>query len=543
MTNTTSASDDSINFSEYFHILRKSWLLALVIFILIIGAAYLYSVKAPKVYQTRSLVLVTSQDQSSYLLGQSLAPKVDIETQKNIIMSSSVMTPVYKEMKGGDFKVAVNSIKNSNVIEIIVESSTPGNAMKAANLIADSYVEYSRKARQEDAEGVSLFIQQQINAYQKELDQLNMQAVAYEKKRKTSNVTVEEEMAYESLKQAIAAKEKLYNYLLSKREEVNIIAKESLGNVKIIEYAGLPQQPVRPNFLLNMALGIILAFMGGIGAAFIRYSTIRTFRSINEIEEAIGFTVIGTIPRVKHKDLFASREKNKVLLFFKILFTRPGRIVRYLASLPRKTDYFILDYHPTGAFADNIRMLKTNLLFNTRERNIKIIAVTSPEEKDGKSTVASNLALDFTYAGKKVLLVDANLRNPRLDQVFKIKSGEKGLSDVMLGEAKINDVIRKTNFKNLFVITAGQRREFSNELLTSESIRELCIKLKASTADIVIIDTSALMHAESVTIAGHSDTVLLVSAYDKTTREASLKAKEALKRIKANVAGIVINFY
>jgi capsular exopolysaccharide synthesis family protein len=545
MTNNPSAAEESINFSDYFYILRKSWLLAVIIFILIIGAAFIYTTTAPKVYQARSLVLVTTQDQSSLLLGQSLAPKIDIETQKEIIMSSSVMGSVYSSMGRSEFKVIVNSIKNSNVIEIVVESTSPGDAMKAANQISMSYVNYTRKARQDDAQEVSLFIYQQIAAYKRELDQLNLQAVAYEKKKKTTNVTTEEEMAYESLKQAIAAKDKLYNYLLSRGEEVNIMAKEGLGNVKIIEYASVPQAPVRPNFLLNMALGIILAFTGGIGAAFVRYTSIRTFRSINEAEEALGASVIGTIPRLKQKEFIASSPKGKSRFVFlaELLFTRPGVFFRDVFMPKVRGDYFILDYNPTGQFADNIRMLRTNISFNIKEKDIKLIAVTSPDDKEGKSTIASNLALDFVYAGKKVLLVDANLRSPRLSQVFKMKDDEPGLSDIILGEAKINDVIRKTSYKNLFMITAGQHREFSNELLSSESIKDLCTKLKASTADIVIIDNSSLQHAESINMAGHSQAVLRVTAHDKTPRESALKAKEVLRKVKADVMGVVINYF
>ncbi|MBN2459682.1 polysaccharide biosynthesis tyrosine autokinase [Candidatus Woesearchaeota archaeon] len=543
MTTTNQSADDSINFSDYFHIIGKSWLLAVIIFIVILGAAYAYTTTAPKIYQARSLVLVTSQDQSSLLLGQSIAPKTDIETQKEIIMSSSVMGPVYFSMGMSEFNVIVNSIKNSNVIEIIVESTSPGDAMKAANGIVISYVNYTREAKQEEAQEVNLFIYQQIAAYKSELDQLNLQAIAYENKKKTTNVTSDEEMAYQSLKQAIAAKEKLYDYLLERGEEIGIMAKEGLGNIKIIEYASLPQEPVRPNFWLNMAFGVILAFIGGIGAAFLRYTSIRTFRSINEVEEGMGHSVIGTIPRLKHSQLTAPKGKSSFIWFVETLFTKPGVFFRDIFGPKVKGDYFILDYSPTGPFADNIRMLRTNILFNLKEKDAKLIAVTSPEDKEGKSTIASNLALDFVYAGKKVLLVDANLRNPRLDQVFKIKSDEKGLSDIILGDAKINDVIRKTSFKNLFIITAGQHREFSNELLSSEAIRELCSKLKSSTADIVIIDNSSLQHAESITIAGHSQAVLLVAAHDKTPRDSAFKAKNVLKKVKADVVGIVINFY
>ncbi|HJX05873.1 MAG TPA: polysaccharide biosynthesis tyrosine autokinase [Candidatus Nanoarchaeia archaeon] len=543
MTNNPSETEESINFSDYFYMLRKSWGLALLVFIIIMGAAIAYTLLSPKIYQSRSLVLVTTQDQSSILLGQSLA-KTDIETQKELIMSSSVMNSVYAVTQGQmDFNVIVSSVKTSNVIEIKAESSSPTIAMKVANQVAISYVNYTREARKDDAKEVSDFISRQLTTYKVELDALNLKIIAYENKRKISNVTVAEELEYQSLKQAFNAKEELYNYLLSRAEEVNIVAQEELGNVRIIEYASLPQQPVRPNVLINLSLGFILAIIGALGIAFLRFGTIKTFRNIEEVESGLGLNVIGTLPWLKHYQFTSPKGGGGAAYAIETAFTKPIAFFRTLFTSKGKGDYFILDYTPEGPFADSVRMLKTNIAFGMKEKDIKLISVTSPDDKDGKSTVATNLALEFVYSGKKVLLVDANIRNPRLEQVFKQKTDEAGLSDIILGEAKINDVIRKTHYKNLFLITAGQHRDFSNELLSSESIKELCAKLKNSTADIVIIDNSSLRHAESINISGHCQAVLLVMAHERTTKDSALKAKNVLRKVKANVLGVVINFF
>jgi uncharacterized protein involved in exopolysaccharide biosynthesis len=255
MTNT---AEEEIEFSDYFAMLRKNWLLATVIFIIILGAALIYTFTATKVYQARSLVMVSSLDQTAYLLGGTFAtaPRVDIQTQREIVLSMSVLRPVYNQISDSPFSISVEAIKDSNVLNIMVESPNPSTAMRAANKVAESYVNYTLETKKQEATEVNKFIDEQVVLYKTELDDLNKQVIAYKNK---TNMTAEQQIKYQSLQQAIAAKEKLYNYLLSRAEEIGIMAKETGGNVRIIESAYLPLAPVKPNVPLNIAIGVILA--------------------------------------------------------------------------------------------------------------------------------------------------------------------------------------------------------------------------------------------------------------------------------------------
>ncbi|MBW2991372.1 polysaccharide biosynthesis tyrosine autokinase [Candidatus Woesearchaeota archaeon] len=505
MTKRTDA-EDSFEMSEYHQMLKKNWILAIIIFLVIAGAVVAYTFTAPRIYQARSLVMVTSQDQTLLLLGNTLS-RIDIETQKEIILSASVLNPIYREFGIQAFKITAQSIKDSNVIEIRAESQNPMIAMKVANGVAESYVNYVQETRKQDALEVNSFIAEQIETYKTELDVLNTQVVYYTVKKDSENqtLTLEEELAYQSLLQTIAAKEKLYNYLLSKGEEVGIVAKEKSGHVKIIEYADLPTIPIKPNVILNFGLGLVLAIIGSIGIVFLKETLRNTFKSIDEVEAEFGPIVMGTIPK------------------------------------SRKRARAFLDFLSDRVFAENMRVLKTNLMFNLKDKDIRFISVTSPEE-DGKSVVASNLALELAKSGKKVLLVDANLRKHELDKRLKIKGGEMGLSDVIQGKIKLNNAIKKTSRKNLFFLPSGKSKVWPSELITSENIKEILTKLRSSSVDVVIFDNASLKYSESIVLSANSQGVLFVIAFDKTKKDMALKARAALSKVKANIIGVVVNF-
>jgi capsular exopolysaccharide synthesis family protein len=541
MTNTT---EDNVELSDYFTMLKKNWLIALIIFLVIMGAAILYTVRSPKIYLARSAVMVSTQDQTAYLLGSTFAnaPRTDIQTQRAIVLSSSVLNPVYSQPEEASFKITVNAIKDSNVLEILVESQGPYTAMRVANKVAESYVNYTRESKKQEALGVNAFIEEQIAQYRTELDVLNMQILAY---KNNKNLSVSEQVKYQSLQQAQAAKEKLYNYLLSRAEEVSIVAKETGGSVKIIEYAQPSMNPVKPNVLLNLALGFILAIICSMGMVFAKESLRKTFKDITAAEEAFNSTIMGVIPRIKRGECTYEGKADftdQVSEFAK----NPVRSVRKALSSKKveKREYYMVDHNSEGPFAESIRMLRTNIMFYIKEKNIKLISINSPQKNDGKTTIAINLAMEIAREGKKVLLVDANLRNPVLNRVFNIKEDEEeGLSEVIRSEAKLDKAIKKTSHKNLYLLSAGKHNHVPGHLISPEKLKEVFKQLKASDFDVVLFDNTSLKYSESVSVSASSQGVLFIIAHDKTNKDLALKSKATLAKVNAHVIGLVINFY
>jgi succinoglycan biosynthesis transport protein ExoP len=506
--------EESFELSDYFSMLKHNWILAIIVFVIILGAAIAYTLTTPEVYQARSLVMLTTQDQTSYLLDQP-AEKANLQTQKAIILSMSVMNAVYAtEDMSVPLTVNAEPIKDSNVIEIIVESPNTLTATRIANKIAESYVNFSIESRKQSAVEVSSFISEQLKSYKTEIDAINLQILVY---KSNTNRTMDQELAYQSLLQTVEAKDKLYNYLLSRGEEINIASKERSGFVKIIEYAAIPVRPIKPNVPVYIAIGFILACIASIGVVFIKYSFKKTYMNPRAVEEEFGNLVIGTIPKLRIRD-----------------YAKPD---------PKKGYNLVFDYKPHAPFSEGIRTLKTNLGMYMREKNIKLISFTSPEEGDGKSLIASNIGLEMAYEGKKVLLVDVNMRKPRLNRLFLVKKSELGIIDVLLGNTNLNDVINKTPYKNLSFIPAGSLSRSSREIISHEKIKELFSKLKSLNYDAIIIDSPSIKYSESLIFSSHSQGVLLVVSVNKTNKESAVKTLEVLKHVKANIIGVVINFF
>jgi len=578
---------------DYWNISKKYWKLGILVFILIFGAIITYTFLAQPVYDARSLVMVTSQDQTSVLLGSTIA-RIDIETQREIIMSASVLESIYSEYGIDDFEINVEPIKNTNVIEINIEAKDAESAMKIANKVAEAYVFFTRESKRQDALEVEEFINEQLKEYQKEIDELTLQSGDYEVKKGNLELEIEnienlisdynnnrniykkelevltikvqnfesesglstaDKLEYEAAKeeiiekeslyndavlksrvysemltskqqelldlassdeannkgltQNIAAKQKIYDYLLSRGEEVGIVAKEKGGNVKIIEYASLSRFPIKPNFILNFALGILIAFIASISAVFLKDSIKNNFRNKKEIEERIG-PVIGNIKKIRRKQM-----------------------------LP----YQIIGYESVSSFRDDINRLRTNLLFRIKDKKIKMISVTSPGKGDGKSTIAANLAISLAKSGKKVIIVDTNLRRPILGRAFQIKDKEPGLTDVITDSAKLDKVIkiRKTIQDNLFLLPAGQQMDTNHNLLATDKMNDICGKLEASDFDYVIYDNTSLKYPESLSMCANSGGVILIITTE-TDKETAEEAKAELEKANSNLIGVVVNF-
>ncbi len=494
--------EEEIKLTDFMFVVRKNIGWILLVFIIVLGsvAAYTFT-KAPK-YEAISQVLVTDQDQMSLLL-QKAGSRIDTGTQVEIIKSDAVLSPVYQKVPG-IYMIDVLPSADSNVIQIRVTSENPQVAQDAANGIADSYLSYSVESKKEEAESISGFISEQITAYQIELDALNSEILVLES---YTSRTVDQEMKYQALSQQRDAKEELYNYLLSRREEIRIAAKETSSNIKVIQYAGLPFIPISPNVPMNLVIGVILGLMASLGFAYIKETMRNTFRDVKDIEEIFGSSLLGSVPYTSH-----------------------GR-----------NSYLSL-HHSGNQFTESIRMLRTNVLFYLKDKNMKMISVTSPQKGDGKSTLSVNLALSLAQNDSKVLLIDADLRNPTLDKMFsKVKSGP-GIADIILSGVSLQDAIQKTQQKSLDFIPAGTKSAFPSELYGSNRMKAVLGDIKKMKYDVIIFDTASLEYAESSVLSADIEGTLLVVGYDKTNRGATEASKKTLKNIDVNVFGVVVNF-
>jgi capsular exopolysaccharide synthesis family protein len=498
--------EEELEFSDYYQMVRKNLGLVVLIFIICVGAAIAYNAFSPTVYEAKASVYVSSVNVDPILYQQQMA-RYDIETETEIIERTIIPQAVAADPKIAYTDIIITPIQQTNIIEIKVMSTNRRIAQESANSIAELYYEYSLEQKKADSERIVTLLSTRLEDFKQEIDALETQILSYEA---IENKTAEQQAQQSSLEQMQAVKIELYDYLLKRKEEESILSTEPSSNIRIIELSELPMFPVRPRIVLNLLIGIFLGLIAGVGAAFLKEYAKDNYRSLKDIEKDFGPIVMGTIPKA-------------------------GKRV--------KNTYIVQYRRPESRFSESIRMLRTNLMFYLHDKKIKLISVVSPQEKDGKTTTAANLAVSLAQNKIKVLLVDANIREPMLKYVFKIKKGAKGLTDVILGNEALEKAISKTELDHLYFIPAGEPNSSPSELLSSNKMKEICAKLKKMDYEAVIFDNSSLEVSETRFMAANTEGVLMVLRANKTRRENAQKAKGALDKVKANIIGVVYNFF
>jgi succinoglycan biosynthesis transport protein ExoP len=275
--------------------------------------------------------------------------------------------------------------------------------------------------------------------------------------------------------------------------------------VSLVEPALKPIDPIRPRTRLNITLGLMLGLMLGVGLAFLREFLDRTLKTPEQLEEAVGAPVVGTIPPFK-----------------------AGKQPIPVAEQPRT------------AAAEAFRKLRTNFAFLGVDRPSLCCVVTSPAAADGKSTVAANLAIALAQAGQRVAIIDADLRKPSLHKLFRL-SQQVGTTTVLLDHADVHDAIHHLGPDLPSVLTAGQLPPNPSELLGSRRMGDLLTELQAA-YDVVLMDCAPLLPvADPMVVSQFADGILLISRAGTTTRDQAHAAKQACAKAGAAIFGTVLN--
>lgn len=311
---------------------------------------------------------------------------------------------------------------------------------------------------------------------------------------------------YGILKREIENHQNLFNALISRTSEQSITEKAQNINVWVVEKAQVPQIPSKPNKKRNILLGIIMGLFGGIGLAlFIEYLD-NTIKTPDDIEERYNIPVLATI----------SQSKNKIESLYKVVIDEPS-----------------------SALAESFKSLRAPILLSSSDSPPKAILITSMAPKDGKTTIATNLATAIAESGSEVLLIDCDLRRPMLHKIFGIENN-KGLSTFIAGTSDIK-IVQNVQSRNLSIITSGPIPPNPSELLISKRLKELVQVLKDK-FDFIIIDTPPLISvSDTLTVSKIVDASLIVTRFGKTTYEMMNHGLKQMAGIESKVIGTVIN--
>lgn len=254
-----------------------------------------------------------------------------------------------------------------------------------------------------------------------------------------------------NLKRRFLVNEKIYSYLLEKRSESAIIKASTISSNRIIDRAIEPQKPIKPNKKLALGLGAGIGFLLGIVLAYFKSMISDKIESKEDIERLTTVPVVANIPHIK-----------------------------------KGADNVVVLKETKSLVAESFRTLRTNLQFMMKNSD-KIITVTSTIASEGKTTVAVNLAAIISIAGKRCVILNLDMRKPTLYKRFKL-SNSKGVSTYLAGKSLLYEIIQKSLYENLDVITSGPIPPNPSELINSEEFKELIRRLK-DIYDVIILDT------------------------------------------------------
>ena len=333
------------------------------------------------------------------------------------------------------------------------------------------------------------------------------------------------EIDYRRLNHDRDNKTKLYEIVLQRLTETDLTRMLKTTHVRVLDQALLPTTPVSPNVIKNVLTSLVAGLLLGLAVAFFASRLDRTVRSV-EMVEGLGMTVLGVIPHLTGPEAKADPEP------------KHGGATRPTAP-PRRSDMVVFE-EPMSPAAETFRMVRTNLAFMSQDAPLRSLVVTSALPLEGKTTVATNLATSLAQYGRSTLLVDADLRRPRVHRVFGIDKGV-GLTSLMVGDATLREAVRSTQIDGLSVLPAGPIPPNPSELLHSAAFGRLKEDLLAN-FDWVIFDSPPMgAVTDAAVLAPQVDGVLLVVRAGRTTRDSILSAKKQLDSVSARLVGSVLN--
>lgn len=490
---------------DYLQVLRRRWWIAAVITVAgVVGALTLSALQTP-LYQAQSRILV-QQRTSSVLFdpqtGQALKPDLATEIELQLLTSQRVRE-VAVERLGRPAAIRASVTGNGTVLTLRANDPAPEAAAAEANAFAQAYLDVRRELAVSDYQTTADAVSAKMADIQAALDSVSAEVASAEA---TGNAAV-----LPGLRREEAALISQKDTFQSQLDQLLVSADLAQGGgPQVIATAIAPREPFRPTPVRNGILGGLAGLLVGVGLVFVVDHLDDSIRSKEDIETATGgLATLALVPRV------------------------PGwrnRTEPQVASLE----------HPHGAAAEAYRTLRTSVQFVGIDRPMKVVQVTSPRAQDGKTTTIVNLAVAFARAGKRVILLDCDLRRPRV-HAFLGLDNEIGFTSVLLGDTELSEALRQTEQKQLVTLTAGPVPPAPSELLATRAAIEV-IGLLADHCDLLLIDSPPVLPvSDALLLSSHVDGVVLVSAAGNTQRREVARAAELLAQVDAPVIGTVLN--
>ncbi|MCC6147931.1 MAG: polysaccharide biosynthesis tyrosine autokinase [Anaerolineaceae bacterium] len=570
---------------QYIAILkRRAWLLIIGLVVFSI-ASYIASQYLTPVYQATTKLLVSRPPDSktsefTYLSDQQLA-----QTYIQLLTTEPVLTAVGSQL---DYKIEPEQIggqliRDTLIIRITVDDNDPVRAANIANGLVQVLIEQNEiiqssrfsaseqslqtQLKQVENQIASLQqdiaaeseeslkhqqdeVQKQITALQNEVLQKQQEITAIGGSNDPASLSPEQHLALQEkkltleqlqstlkfyqqislnlissgntvagtgtdtsrldqMRNTLALYQQIYSNLLGSYESVRLARLSTTPNIVPVEVAGIPEKPIRPRPLVNAVLGGLIGLLLVLGIVFLIEYLDDTVKSPEDIKALMNVPVMAFVGDM------GNRRKNN-----------------------DKPEIYVT-VQPRSPVAEAFRTMRTNIEFSGLDKPIKTLAITSPSPGEGKTTISVNLSATIAQSGKRTMLVDADLRRPKVHRFLAVPN-RIGLSDILVSQRPIQTALRSWRNTLLSVIPSGVLPPNPSELLASKRMRDFIEEAKQM-ADIVIVDSPPILVSDTSILASIADAVIIVINPGQTQRDAAWATYEQLKRVNANVIGVVFN--
>jgi succinoglycan biosynthesis transport protein ExoP len=502
---------------DYLQVVRRRKVLIALSALIVLGLSLTVSVTQSPRYAAGAKLLIRPRSAGTVFSGSAAQSNVNseraVETEIEVIKSDPVRALV-REKIGSAPSVEVGPVGNTDVVTIRAKSTDPGRAPVVANAYADAYIDFRLKQAVDEFSSASNEIRNRITDLNRQLDNLGSQlagaptCVSQQATPDACTQRANVEQTTTSRRATLLAQISTFQQRL---DQLQVDSELTRTGVVLITPASRPTEPFAPKPVRNAILGGVLGLFVGFGLALLREHLDDSIKGKEDFERAVpGTAVLGLIPIVPD---WKAREE--------------GRVVSIT--------------EPNSTAAEAYRILRTSIQFMGLDRAVRIIQVTSPNASEGKTTTLSNLAVAFAASGLRTVVVDCDLRRPRLHAFFDV-ANTTGFTSVLLGEVGLTKALQPVpGQERLLVLASGPLPPNPSELLSSRRAAELFQTL-SSQADVVLVDSPpCLPVTDALVLSQRVDSTILVTTAGTTTQKAAARAAEMLLQVKAPLAGAVLN--
>ena len=486
---------------DYLVVLRRRMWIVLLAGLLVGGVAFGLSVRQSPVYQASARLLIGTS-QTVFESGRQTPG--DVQTEIERLRSVPVQDAVRDKIGGQAPPVSAIQVGTTQVMQLTTEARTSRQAADFANAYADAYITYRVTQAVDQFEKAVVPVQARLDSIEAEIRPLQeaIQAAPIGRDRDAKNI---------ELGPRINALLSVQTTFKSTLDKLQVDAALKSGGVELVAPAAVPRSPVRPTPTRNGLLGLAVGLIFGTALAFVFEHLDDSIKGKDDLERALpGLPVLGLIPLIPD---WKAKEDSRLIS--------------------------IID--PTSPPAEAYRILRTSLQFLGLDTKVRLIQITSPNAQEGKTTTLSNLAVAFSSAGLRTIVVDCDLRRPRLHQFFGV-SNEIGFTSVLVGTSGLAKALQPVpGQERLLVLASGPLPPNPSELLSSQRTADLLHSL-SSQADVVLIDSPPSLPVTDASVLSQLvDSTVLVTTAGGTTRKVAGRAVEMLQQVGAPLVGVVLN--